>query len=97
MIDPIKLCCIPVLPTVYSDSLSYYEELCKINTKINEIISTINSGFEDDIQTAIDKYFNRLMIDATYDSDSRTITLQRELSAGGEHIYSAENGNMTIL
>ena len=34
--------CIKVLPTVYDDSLSYYEVLCKLRAKINEVIETLN-------------------------------------------------------
>ena len=36
-------CCFKVLPLVYDDSLSYYEVLCKLTTKMNEIIETFNS------------------------------------------------------
>lgn len=35
-----------VLPTVYDDSLSYYEVLCKVVDKINEIIETDNKQNE---------------------------------------------------
>ena len=34
--------CQKVLPLVYDDSLSYYEVLCKLVTKLNEIIETTN-------------------------------------------------------
>lgn len=33
--------CMKVLPTVYEDSLSYYEVLCKVIKKVNEIIDKI--------------------------------------------------------
>lgn len=33
--------CMKVLPTVYEDSLSYYEVLCKVIRKVNEIIDKI--------------------------------------------------------
>ena len=35
--------CQKVLPLVYDDSLSYYEILCKIKSKIDEIIDKINN------------------------------------------------------
>ena len=35
--------CQKVLPLVYDDSLSYYEVLCKLTTKINELIELFNS------------------------------------------------------
>lgn len=34
--------CIKVLPTVYSNSLSYYEELCQFRYKLNEVIEAFN-------------------------------------------------------
>lgn len=41
MIRPIKMCCTPILPTAYGDALSYYEEICKLTEKMNEIIADI--------------------------------------------------------
>ena len=34
--------CYPILPLVYDESLSYYEYLCKLTKKINEIIDKLN-------------------------------------------------------
>ena len=33
---------IKVLPLVYDNSLSYYEVLCKLTNKINELVDTVN-------------------------------------------------------
>lgn len=41
-IMPMKFRCQKVLPLVYDDSLSYYETLCKISAKLNEVIGAIN-------------------------------------------------------
>lgn len=41
-IGAVKLGMLPVLPTVYDESLSYYEQLCKLVNKMNEIINVIN-------------------------------------------------------
>lgn len=49
--------CQHVLPLVYDDSLSYYEVLCKLTSKLNETIEQVNT-LEDtmsDIQTAFDE------------------------------------------
>lgn len=43
-IERFKFACKAVLPLVFDDSLSYYEVLCKIQSKINEIILAINEG-----------------------------------------------------
>lgn len=43
MIDKFHFYCQKVLPIVYDDSLSYYETLCKISEKLNEVIDTQNN------------------------------------------------------
>ena len=45
--------CQKILPAVYSDSLSYYEELCHLVAKINEVIETFNE-YEDIINRLAD-------------------------------------------
>ena len=37
-LTPFKFWCQKVLPTVYDDSLSYYEYLGKLNEYLNEVI-----------------------------------------------------------
>ena len=41
-IEKIRFWCQTVLPTVYDDSLSYYECLCKFAEKLNEIVAFVN-------------------------------------------------------
>lgn len=41
-IDKIRFWCHKVIPLVYDDSLSYYELLCKVVSKVNEIIENYN-------------------------------------------------------
>lgn len=41
-INPMRYWCEKVLPLVYDDSLSYYEVLCKVSAKMNEVIDTVN-------------------------------------------------------
>ena len=47
-IDKITTCCQKVLPLVYDESLSYYEVLCKVQQKLNELIK-INNNIRDEI------------------------------------------------
>lgn len=42
MISDLRFWCQKVLPFVYDDSLSYYEAICKMGEKINEIIQVAN-------------------------------------------------------
>lgn len=41
-IEKVKFWCQKVLPLVYDDSLSYYETLCKIAHKLNEVINAVD-------------------------------------------------------
>lgn len=41
-----KVNCPIILPTVYDDSLSYYEMLCKLTEVVNELIDTVNELVE---------------------------------------------------
>lgn len=43
MINKIDCWCKPILPLVYEDSLSYYECLCKIRAKVNELTEVSNT------------------------------------------------------
>ena len=55
-VSKLKYWCYKVLPLVYDDSLSYYELLCKVVSKLNELIEKYAS-FDDmveEIQSAID-------------------------------------------
>lgn len=68
-IDKVKFWCYKVLPLVYDDSLSYYELLCKVVSKLNELIEKYAS-FDDvvaEIQTAIDALKKQIdEFDTTY-------------------------------
>lgn len=45
-INKLKFWCHKVLPLVYDDSLSYYEVLCKVVQKLNEVIETYSGSPE---------------------------------------------------
>lgn len=45
-VERFKFWCQKVLPLVYDDSLSYYEVLCKVVTKVNEVIDNENAQNE---------------------------------------------------
>lgn len=70
-------CSAKVLPLSYDDSLSYYEQVCKLTNKMNEIISVINGDIVERIDNYIDEHFNNLMINAIYDESTETIILEK--------------------
>lgn len=47
-VNKISVCCQKVLPLVYDESLSYYEVLCKVQQKLNELIK-INNQIRDEV------------------------------------------------
>lgn len=55
--NKLAVCCLPVLPTIFSDELSYKEELCKMRLYINKMIDALKQQDEDiaNIQKQVDK------------------------------------------
>lgn len=55
--NKLRLCCLPVLPTIFSDELSYKEELCKMRLYINQMIDALKQQDKDiaNIQKQVDK------------------------------------------
>lgn len=56
-VTPLKFWCQKVLPLVYDDSLSYYEVLCKVSEKINELVEN-NANLPDYITEEIKLQLN---------------------------------------
>lgn len=54
-IIPFELCCNQSIPEVYGEYFSYYEELCNIKTKINEVIKALE-GFEENVLEQANAY-----------------------------------------
>lgn len=79
-VDNLHYWCYKVLPLVYDNSLSYYEVLCKVTQKLNEVISNTNNipdaiaeavasgGFLDHLQEQIAN---------ANDKNSKTATVDR--------------------
>ena len=52
-VDKFSLGCTPkVLPLVYDDSIIYYEEVCRLVNKINELVDALNNISVDILQEA---------------------------------------------
>ena len=96
-----KAWCRCVLPAVYDDSLSYYEQLAKIVAKLNEIIETLNTT-EDEIENLkngyktlkeyVDHYFDTLdiseAVNRKLDSMAEDGTLDKIIN---QHIFDELN------
>lgn len=100
-IKPIRFFCQKVLPLVYDDSLSYYEVLCKMNAKLNEVINAIN-GFEANIEGIVDEKLkpvyayidsenakqDKNLNDAVNDINAKIIALQNDIIQKINLLYS---------
>lgn len=60
-----------VLPLVYDDSLSYYEVVSKIASKLNEVIEYVTNEINETITEIVGQYFANV----TYNSETRSIRL----------------------
>lgn len=83
IVDKFSLGCTPkVLPLVYDDSISYYEEVCRLVKKINELVDALNNISIDILQKA-NSYTDTQLANARseFDAKVREIEeLERRLS-----------------
>ena len=64
-----------VIPLAFDESMSYYEQLCKLTAKMNELISFANNELTERLREYIDKEFNNMMIDTMYNAETETLIL----------------------
>lgn len=90
--------CHKVLPLVYDDSLSYYEVLCKLTNKINEIIDLINGKWGEAILKMLYDKLNELYANVSYDESNERLKLylDAKIFADGEHVYSESDETIEI-
>lgn len=90
-VDGFMFWCQKVLPLVYDDSLSYYEVLCKIKGKLNEVIQNSNIASENAVklneaykklEDYVNNYFNSSNIPEMVDD-----TLNRMKEDGSLYEY----------
>lgn len=91
-IQPFTFYCQEILPLVYDESLSYYETLCKIQAKLNEVIKTQNN-LQDSFQSMIEWVNTKL-------KEYTTETLKAMLDKGQllvELSYIAETKTLNMV
>ena len=64
-----------VIPLAFDESLSYYEQICRINKKVNELISIFNEQLTQELKDYIDERFNDIMLETMYDAETETLIL----------------------
>ena len=88
-IDSLHFWCNKILPLVYDDSLSYYETLCKLSAKLNEVINDVNGIpeyieellSEEKLKGILSTLLNQLeeQIASANEEDSKTATADRNV------------------
>ena len=67
-----------VIPLAFDESLSYYEQICRIIKRLNDLYSIFNENLTKELQDYINERFNDIMLNAMYDSETETITFYKE-------------------
>lgn len=94
-IEKIKWRINKVLPLVYDDTLSYYETLCKVIAKCNEVIDDINSLVEEatqyfEIVSSLSAAVEQLQTDVD-GLDDRVVTAEENISTINSEIEGLNN------
>lgn len=63
------------LPTTFIESMSYYEALCVIVDKVNNLIFVFNNVLENKIDEYLNEHFNDIMVKTMYESETETLVL----------------------
>lgn len=67
-----------ILPLVFDDSMSYYESVARLVNTVNQLITLINGGIDENLKEYIDERFNDLIINAIYDEKRKLLFYERK-------------------
>lgn len=91
IVDKFSFGCIPkVLPLVYDDSISYYEEVCRLVKKINELVDALNNISIDILQEA-NSYTDTQLANARSEFDAKVREIEVLERRLGEQYYAFTN------
>lgn len=63
------------LPLEYDNSLSYYEQLCRLNKNVNEIKNALNGNIGELVDDYLANNLDKLVVGAVYNQSDESITL----------------------
>ena len=63
------------LPLEYDNSLSYYEQLCRLNKNMNDIKNALNGDISGLVDDYLNNNFDKLVVGAIYSKVDESITL----------------------
>lgn len=64
-----------VIPLAFDESMSYYEQLCKLTAKMNELIEFANNELTEALKEYFNEEFNNMMLDTMYDAETETLKM----------------------
>lgn len=99
MVNKLKFWCQKVLPLVYDDSLSYYELLCKVVAKLNELVEFINTlpdSYKDLILNYLNQFLSSAFMECVYIKESETIRLSFTIPKSDTTSHYYENNQLVI-
>ena len=70
------------LPLEYDNSLSYYEQLCRLTKNMNDIKNALNGDISGLVDDYLNTNFDKLVVGAIYNKADESITL----GTGGEQV-----------
>lgn len=74
-IKPMRFRSQHILPTEYEDSLSYYEVLDKVVSKLNEITLATNKLLDDDVAIYIRRQLNKIFNESFYLAEDERLVM----------------------
>lgn len=83
-------CTTKVLPLVYDDSLSYYEEVCRLVKKINELVDALNNASLDILEEA-NSYTDAQIANARSEFDAKVKEIEELERRLAEQYYAFTN------
>lgn len=90
-VDKFSLGCTPkVLPLVYDDSISYYEEVCRLVKKINELVDALNNASLDILEEA-NSYTDAQIANARSEFDAKVKEIEELERRLAEQYYDFTN------
>ena len=83
-------CTAKVLPLVYDDSISYYEEVCRLVKKINELVDALNN-IKIDVLEEANSYTDTQIANARSEFDAKVKEIEELERRVAEQYYAFTN------
>lgn len=87
-----------IIPQVYDESLSYYENICKLWYAYTSLVSQLNEKYSEELAQELNEYIRDYIYSTvSYTEDDGGLHLNINMAYNsGEHTYNPETQTMTI-